>query len=162
MALEIVIWSLLFAIGVSDAQKHKIPNKAVLLLLVVVAASVVLVPNSNGLDHLYGGLVAFAVCFVLYLCKVMAGGDVKLLAVLGAWIGLSNLGAASIGIVMAGGVVSLFYLALHIASSTINLSDQVKGYCLEKVTPGLKASKPLVIPFAPVSVIGLAYFSYLN
>ncbi|ELV8768904.1 prepilin peptidase [Vibrio harveyi] len=162
MTLEIVIWSLLFAIGVSDAQKHRIPNKAVLLLLIVVAASALLSPSTNGLDHFYGGLVAFAVCFVLYLLKVMAGGDVKLLAVLGAWIGLSNLGDASIGIILAGGVVSLFYLALHVSSSYVKFSDQVKGYCLYKVTPGLKSAQPLVIPFAPVIVIGLAYFSYTH
>ncbi len=49
MTLEIVIWSLLFAIGVSDAQKHRIPNKAVLLLLIVVAASALLSPSTNGL-----------------------------------------------------------------------------------------------------------------
>ena len=78
---ELLIWSLLVAIGVSDAQKQRIPNKSVLMLLVAVTANVIYNPATSGLDHLYGGLVAFAVCFVLYLFKVMAGGDVKLLAI---------------------------------------------------------------------------------
>ncbi|NMU85505.1 prepilin peptidase, partial [Vibrio parahaemolyticus] len=77
MLSELVIWSLLIAIGVSDAQKHRIPNKAVLLLLVVVTANVIYSPTTSLMDHAYGGLVAFAVCFALYLVKAMAGGDVK-------------------------------------------------------------------------------------
>ncbi|MFY2160983.1 A24 family peptidase [Vibrio alginolyticus] len=162
MVSELIIWSLLIAIGVSDAQKHRIPNKAVLMLLVAVTANVIYNPATTGLDHLYGGLVAFAVCFALYLFKVMAGGDVKLLAVIGAWLGLSNLGEASIGIILAGGIVGIFYLMLHVSSTSVALSHQIKGYCLEKVTPGCRSSKPLVIPFAPIIVIGLAYFSYTH
>ncbi len=162
MTSELVIWSLLIAIGVSDAQKHRIPNKAVLLLFTAVAANLAFNANSDGLDHLYGGLVTFAACFVLYLFKVMAGGDVKLLAVIGAWLGLSNIGEATVGIILAGGVVGLFYLALYVCSSTTSLTDQFRGYCLEKVTPGIKTAKPMVIPFAPVIVIGLAYFSYTH
>ncbi|HDU8586870.1 TPA: prepilin peptidase [Vibrio alginolyticus] len=160
---ELVVWFLLITIGVSDAQKNRIPNKAVLLLLAAVTASVIAHPTGeNGLDHVYGGLVAFAVCFALYLGKVMAGGDVKLLAVIGAWLGLSNLGEAAIAIILAGGGVSVFYLMLHVASSGVAWSHQIKGYCLEKVTPGFRSSKPLVIPFAPIIVIGLAYFSYTH
>lgn len=162
MLSELVIWSLLIAIGVSDAQKHRIPNIAVLLLLVAVTANVLYSPSVSLLDHAYGGLVAFAVCFVLYLIKAMAGGDVKLLAVIGAWLGLSNLWEASIGIILAGGIVGIFYLMLHIASTSVALTHQVKGYCIEKVTPGFRSNKPLVIPFAPVIVIGLAYFSYTH
>ncbi|MDW3189879.1 prepilin peptidase, partial [Vibrio sp. Vb0932] len=45
MLSELVIWSLLIAIGVSDAQKHRIPNKAVLLLLVAVTANVLYSPS---------------------------------------------------------------------------------------------------------------------
>lgn len=160
---ELVIWFLLIAIGVSDAQKNRIPNKAVLVLLLAVTASVIVHPTGeSGLDHLYGGLVAFAVCFALYLFKVMAGGDVKLLTVIGVWLGLSNLGEVSIAIILAGGIVSVFYLIFHVTSSGVAWSHQIKGYCLEKVTPGFRSSKPIVIPFAPIIVIGLAYFSYTH
>ncbi|NVC93798.1 prepilin peptidase [Vibrio natriegens] len=162
MMLEIAIWSLLIAIGVSDAQDNRISNKAVLLLLVMVTANVMYVSESNGLDHLYSGVVTFAVCFILYLLKVMAGGDVKLLAVLGFWLGPESMSQAVPLIIVSGGVVGLFYLAQHLASSRNTFGEQIKAYAVQKVTPGWKNNQRMVIPFAPAIVIGLAYYFYIH
>ncbi|CAH1572183.1 Peptidase A24 [Vibrio rotiferianus] len=149
------------AIGVSDAQRHRIPNKFVLVLLLVVVASLTSPPSTDWIDHVKGGVVTFFICFGLFMLKVMAGGDVKLLAVIGVWLGLSRIGDAMIWIILAGGVVGLFYAALNIASNDKSFSHQVRGYCLRKATPGFRRESHLVIPFAPVIVIGLAYYSYI-
>ncbi|MDV6251365.1 prepilin peptidase [Vibrio sp. EA2] len=162
MLIELAIWSLLIAIGVSDVRDNKISNKAVLLLMVIVTASVMFNSASDGLEHLYGGFVTFAVCFILYLFKVMAGGDVKLLAVLGGWLGPENMWQAVPIIIIAGGILGLFYLAQYIAASSVSLFELVKAYGLQKVTPGWKSKQPLVIPFAPAIVIGLAYYFYIH
>lgn len=162
MILEIAIWSLLIAIGVSDAQDNKISNKAVVLLLVMVTANVMYASASNGLEHLYSGIVTFAVCFILYLLKVMAGGDVKLLAVLGVWLGPENMLQAIPLVIVSGGVVGLFYLAQHLASSHSTFGEQIKAYAVQKLTPGWKSNQRLVIPFAPAIVIGLAYYFYIH
>ncbi|MGR5278015.1 A24 family peptidase [Vibrio rotiferianus] len=158
---EILVWGVLLAIGVSDAQRHRIPNKFVLVLLLVVVASLTSPPSTDWIDHVKGGVVTFFICFGLFMLRVMAGGDVKLLAVIGVWLGLSRIGDAMIWIILAGGVVGLFYAALNIASNDKSLSHQVRGYCLRKATPGLRHESHLVIPFAPVIVIGLAYYSYI-
>ena len=161
MLIEFAAWSILFAIGVSDAQRHRIPNKYVLVFLLVVAASLTSSPGTDWYDHVKGGVVTFFICFGLFMVRVMAGGDVKLLAVIGVWLGLSRIGDAMMWVILAGGIVGLFYAALNIASNDKPLSHQVRGYCLRKVTPGFRHESHLVIPFAPVIVIGLAYYSYI-
>ncbi|WP_010449991.1 A24 family peptidase [Vibrio rotiferianus] len=159
--MDLLVWGLLIAIGVSDAQRHRIPNKYVLVLFLVVVASLISTPSTDWLDHVKGGVVTFFICFGLFMVRAMAGGDVKLLAVIGVWLGLSRIGDAMMWVILAGGIVGLFYAALNIASSDKSLSHQVRGYCLRKVTPGFRHESHLVIPFAPVIVIGLAYYSYI-
>lgn len=160
--LELIIWFLLIVIGVSDAQKQRIPNKAVLLLLGVITASLMYETDTSGVEHLYGGLLSFAVCFVLYLLKIMAGGDVKLLTAIGVWLGAETMWQVTPYIIIAGGVIGIFYLALFIASTYDSFLLQIKAYAIQKVTPGWKSKQPLVIPFAPAIVIGLAYFFYVH
>ncbi|MHC6528238.1 A24 family peptidase [Vibrio proteolyticus] len=160
MLVECLIWSLLVAVGVSDAQKHRIPNNLVLTLLLVVIVSIAIDPAGQIIDHLIGFLVAFAVCLLLYITRVMAAGDVKLLAVVGLWVGVSQLADTAIWIVLAGGMVGVFYLALFLAESRGTLYQNVVGYVYQKATPGSQKTR-LVIPFAPVIVIGLALQSYI-
>lgn len=159
--MDLLVWGLLIAIGVSDAQRHRIPNKYVLVLFLVVVASLISTPSTDWFDHVKGGVVTFFICFGLFMLRAMAGGDVKLLAVVGVWLGLSRIGDAMMWVILAGGIVGLFYAALHIASNDKPLSHQVRGYCLRKATPGFRHESHLVIPFAPVIVIGLAYYSYI-
>ncbi|WP_423839810.1 prepilin peptidase [Vibrio mytili] len=160
--LELIIWSLLICIGVSDAQRHRISNKLVCALFLVVGVSLAQQFNLDWLIHLKGFLITFAIGFGLYITRVMAGGDVKLLTVIGLWLGAKTMWQVTPYIIIAGGVIGCFYLALHMASSTIPFTQQFKGYAIQKVTPGWKSKQPLVIPFAPAIVIGLAYYFYLN
>ncbi|MFN1550510.1 A24 family peptidase [Vibrio natriegens] len=162
MMITLVIWLLLFSIGVSDAQRHLIPNKLVLALLSCVVASLVIQQDIVWWLHVKGFLTTFIVCFCLYLMRVMAGGDVKLLAVIGLWIGNETMWQATPYIVLAGGVIGAFFLALYVASSNVPIGLQVKAYAVQKVTPGWKSKQPLVIPFAPAIVIGLAYYFYIH
>jgi prepilin peptidase CpaA len=159
--MDLLVWGLLIAIGVSDAQRHRIPNKYVLVLFLVVVASLISTPNTDWFDHVKGGIITFVICFGLFMLRIMAGGDVKLLAVIGVWLGLSRIGDAMMWVILAGGIVGLFYAALHVASNDKPFSHQVRGYCLRKATPGFRHESHLVIPFAPVIVIGLAYYSYI-
>ncbi|MDF2154434.1 A24 family peptidase [Vibrio sp. CAU 1672] len=162
MIIDIAIWSLLIAIGVSDAQRHRIPNQMVVLLLVLVVTAVATISPADWSEHAYGGIVTFGIGLGLYAIGAMAGGDVKLLAVIGAWLGLEKMGEAVVCIILAGGVVGAFYLALFTIHSGYSVSHQAKGYCLDKVTPNFGRKSKMVIPFAPVIVIGLAYYSYTH
>jgi prepilin peptidase CpaA len=162
MLINLVIWGIISAIGVSDAQRHRIPNQLIIALMCFVCVDVYMQSDIEWWLHIKGFLVTFAVCFWLYLIRVMAGGDVKLLAVVAFWLGSATMWQAVPYIVIAGGVTGLFYLALHLASSNDPISVHVKLYALQKVTRGWKSKQPLVIPFAPAIVIGLAYYSYIH
>ena len=160
--MSLCIWTLLIIVGVSDAQRHRIPNKLVGFLLLIVLISLHQSTNVDWLVQFKGFFITLATCLVLYTARVMAGGDVKLLAVVGLWLGDEIMWRVTPYIVVAGGVIGLFYLALHLASSMVPFTQQVKGYALQKVTPGWKSKQPLVIPFAPAIVIGLAYYFYIH
>ncbi|WP_331437811.1 A24 family peptidase [Vibrio mytili] len=157
-----IIWGLLLAIGVSDAQRHRIPNQLVAFLLLAVVVSILQQSSVVWSLHLKGVFITFAVGFGLYLVRIMAGGDVKLLSVLGLWLGGKTMWQAIPYMVLAGGIIGVFFLALHLASSNVSFTQQVKGYALQKATPGWKSKQPLVIPFAPAIVIGLAYYFYIH
>jgi prepilin peptidase CpaA len=156
----LIIWTLLTAIGVSDAQRHRIPNNLVFFLLLAVLASLCLKQDMEVWLHLKGMLITFALGFLLYLGRLMAGGDVKLLTVLGLWLGAETMWSVTPFIIVAGGVIGGFYLAMHFASSSYSITEHARAYTVQKVTPGWKSKQPLVIPFAPAIVIGLAYYFY--
>ena len=161
--MDIICWGLLFSIGVSDAQKHRIPNKLVLILLVFVLSNVLFFEEKNQLwNHFLGAGVAFTVCFLLYKFKAMAAGDVKLFFVVGLWVGMDNLGDTSILILLAGGVIGVFYMAYYLANTDISLIKSTQGYYTDKMTLGINKRSRMVIPLAPAIVIGLACFYYFN
>ena len=160
--VSLVFWGLLLAIGVSDAQRHRIPNQMVVALLMVTLLHIVVFEQSTWLDHLAAGLISFSVCLGLYVLRIMAGGDVKLLFVIGLWLGVDQLAGGLIAIILAGGVVGCFYLMLHLAQSSVSFLHNTRGYYLEKASFGLRKQTKLVIPFAPVVVIGLASFYYIQ
>lgn len=162
MFLELIIWSLLISIGVSDAQRHLIPNHYVFGLIVLVVLQLTFDSSVMWLEHVKGFGATFGICIVLYALRLMAGGDVKLLAVVGLWLGAGDMWQSTAYIILAGGVVSVFYLAFYLASSPITLTEHARYYTIQKATPGWKAKQPLVIPFAPAIVIGLACYFYIH
>ncbi len=93
--MQLTLWILLIIIGVFDAREYRIPNYLVLILLGFSTVHLVLEQSSGSevslFPHFWGFLASFAFGFVFYLIKVMAAGDVKLIAAIGFILGLSNL-----------------------------------------------------------------------
>lgn len=71
-----------------DLRSRRIPNLLTFTLVITGLAQAVLfgVPVGTG-DALAGLGIGFALTFVLFVMGAMGGGDVKLLAGVGAWIG---------------------------------------------------------------------------
>jgi prepilin peptidase CpaA len=130
------------------------------LLLLAVISEILLDPNIMLWSNVKAMLLTFIVGFVLHLGRMLAGGDVKLLTVLGLWLGAETMWSVTPFIIVTGGVIGGFYLALHLASSSYSITEHARAYAVQKVTPGWKSQRPLVIPFAPAIVIGLAYYFY--
>ncbi|UYI46500.1 prepilin peptidase [Vibrio natriegens] len=160
--MNLLIWVLLFIIGVSDVQRNRIPNNLVIVLFLVVFVDLSQTPELLWMLHIKGMLITLSVGFALYVFKAMAGGDVKLLAVVGLWLGSEVMWQATAYVIVSGGIIGVLYLMLHLVSSGISFRDQVKTYAVQRVTPGWAAQHALVIPFAPAIVIGTAYYFYIH
>ena len=170
-----VFWALLIAVSVYDVEKHRIPNKILILFLFMYFLSMF---NSNyNFDVFLTSLVGFVVffCFglLLYFLRAMSAGDVKLLGIVGMYLGWGQLLDASYFILLSAGVIGTFYLLYNFSNSN---SLSIKGYFENKlivlggVAPVLNESTSLharysnkvTMPFAPSVVMGLAMYSYFT
>lgn len=103
----------------------------------------------------------------------MAAGDVKLLGVVGFWLGSAHIYQAIFWIAVSSVVVGLFYALLRVAQAPEHAkamlnkysllalygSSEMKAACSKKVNQGERYR----MPFAPVVVLGIAvYFYFLN
>lgn len=168
-------WALLIAISVYDVEKHRIPNKILILLLFVYFLS--MFDSNYTLGFFLSSLAGFAVLFgfglLLYFMRAMSAGDVKLLGVVGMYLGWGQILDASYFILLASGMIGPFYLLYNYANSS---SVSIKGYFQNKLIllSGVSPVKDertnfhnrylnkVTMPFAPSVVIGLAMYSYFN
>jgi len=171
LIVNYLIWLGFIAIAVSDAREHRIPNTYLLIVLALCLLNILLKPDvsSSLITALAGGAVLFFASLALHLVRVMAPGDVKLLGVVGFWLGWGNLMAASAWIACASVVVGLFYATLNRIRTGASIKDLITKYSLLAAygsqTNAIVAGKgalehKLRMPFAPVVVIGLALFYY--
>jgi len=92
----------------TDASRHKLYNWLTLPLLFLGLIFSFL--NGVGIfSSLLGFVGAFVIAFFLYLTKGIYGGDVKLMAAIGAWVGKDLLFITFFWIFISGGVLSLLY-----------------------------------------------------
>lgn len=116
-AVRALLLLLLVAICVSDFRARRIPNRLVLAGLLAALAWQALGPSGAGLFHagapgapgaasaLAGAAAAFAGFLLLHLLRTMGAGDVKLMAMLGAFFGIEALPALVLLVFLAGGVL---------------------------------------------------------
>lgn len=112
---------LLLAAVVSDVQRQRIPNWVVLVGMVLGLALNALMPEGFGfaaknlpggvgfLDALAGGGVALLVLLPMYLLRAMGAGDVKLMMMVGMFLGTVDLVWAVLWTFIAGGMLSVVY-----------------------------------------------------
>lgn len=108
-----VLLLLLFASGY-DLRYHKIRNWLVLCVLLAGGLYQVLRAGWAGAAEALAATTVGLLCFLpFYVFKAMGAGDVKLMAALGALLGLPNVLWAAAYTLMAGGVLGLLYLWLR-------------------------------------------------
>jgi len=126
-AMRGILLLLLLAICISDFRARRIPNRLVLTGLVTALTWQSLGPGGAGLFHpeasgalgaasaLAGAAVAVAGFLLLYLMRTMGAGDVKLMAMLGAFFGLQALPTLVLTVFVAGGVLAALRLFFNSA-----------------------------------------------
>lgn len=119
-------WLLVFAIGfwlggrtgllasfliiaiATDLSARKIPNVLVFPGILVGIASQIWLPDGVGIAaSLQGAGLGLIMFLPLYLLRAMGAGDVKLMAMVGAFVGSQQMLGAVLGTLLAGGVLSL-------------------------------------------------------
>jgi len=94
--------------AVTDVRSARIPNR---LTYSAVVAALVLRTALLGLPGLKSGAVGMLVAGGLFLCLfvmgAMGGGDMKLMAAMGAWVGSTQVVTLMLAAAIAGGVLAL-------------------------------------------------------
>lgn len=117
MAFTILVLLLLVAVA-TDIRRHRIPNALVLIGLTLGVAFQCIayqdgtflsapIPDSGLISALAGIAVGFVCPLPLYLMRAMGAGDVKLLMVVGAFLGPAQTFAALVLSFVMGGVLAL-------------------------------------------------------
>ena len=96
---------------------RRIPNSLVLAGMALGIFFQTFAPNGGGLfsggtglglaSALLGGLAGLAMFLPLYALRVLGAGDVKLLAMVGVWLGPQSIAWAALWTLLAGGVLSV-------------------------------------------------------
>lgn len=94
-----------------DIRSRRIPNALVFPGTVAGVLSNALLPQEMGglgvLDSLAGLGMGLVLLLPLYLLRAMAAGDVKLMAMTGAFLGARGVSGALLCVLLAGGVLAL-------------------------------------------------------
>ncbi len=131
-----VLFVLLIVAAVIDFRTYKIPN-----WLTVSGIAFALIYHT-GFAHqtgllwsLQGLLVGFLLMLPLYALRAMGAGDVKLMAMVGAFLGLPDTLYAVITVFIVGGVVAAGFALLHKAVGRMlsNVRDVVQMMMLSAI-----------------------------
>lgn len=166
MALMVLAVLLLLATR-EDIRSHRIPNRLVLTGVVLGVALNGLLPGGSGFNSLTpGGLgwlaalkglvLGLAVLLPIYLLRAMGAGDVKLMGMVGAFLGAGDLIGALIATLIAGGVIALVAAlwSRQFMNLLLNIKEMLFGGLLKMSTgrPPLMNDMPLSVGQLPYAV----------
>ncbi|MDC3413650.1 A24 family peptidase [Terrihalobacillus insolitus] len=140
--LTALLLSILIICVITDVKSRKIYNKVIFpSLLLGIILNGILFGWTGVTTSLLGFLTGFAILLIPYLMGGMGAGDVKLLALIGAFQGTSFVFATAIYMAVIGGIVGLLVLFFR-----IGLSGRLKqmAYLLCGIRYGIK---PSFLPF---------------
>jgi len=111
-----VLMALLIAAAIIDWRTYRIPNWLTVggMLFALVCNTLLARSPLIGIRDAGGGLlIGFVLFLPLYLMRVMGAGDVKLMAMVGAFLGASSTLSAAFFTFIVGGVAALAFGFFH-------------------------------------------------
>lgn len=157
----VLLCALLAAAVWHDVRARRIPNAVVFPGALAALALQAFVPAGGGLfDAQMGGLgiasalgglgLGLAILMPMYALRMMGAGDVKLLAMVGAFVGAGQVAAVALATLIAGGL-----LALAVAAAQGSLRRLLGNTRQMMIYTGMSAlagfMSPPVAPAAPAS-----------
>jgi len=138
-----LLFALLFAAAVIDYRSYRIPNWLTFGGMAFALVYSLFVPfhREAGITWaLWGLLLGFLVMLPLYALGVMGAGDVKLMAMVGAFLGLTDTVYALLFAMAAGGVAALV-ISLY-RKSLLRMVRNVKNVVQATVYSALGGMRP--------------------
>lgn len=173
-----LLCALLLAAVWSDVKRRRIPNRLVLCGVVSgVLLNTVLpqgygfvsaLPGALGFWKALAGLgLGFAILLPLYVLRAMGAGDVKLMAMVGAFLGPNAIGGAILVTFIVGGVLTLLVVARN--GSLRLLLGNLRTMLMLSFIKGTVLHQMPIVEAAPVSAgkmpygvaIALGTFAYI-
>ncbi len=124
-----LLTALLTTAVVTDFRSRRIPNKLILLGLALAVVVQAISTNTESASlagrgwwsALLGLFTGSLLLMPLHLLRAMGAGDVKLMAMVGAFIGAPAVVTATLYTLLAGGVLSLVFMLGHgVAAQTLS------------------------------------------
>jgi prepilin peptidase CpaA len=153
------------AVGaVKDVLGRRIPNSLTysgLLVALVVRGQVAGWPGLKG--GLTGMLLAGGIFYLLFLLGGMGGGDVKLMAAVGAWAGITQVMSILLVAAIAGGILAVGYMVLHrqVLETLLNTLELVRHHATSGLQPHpvLNVRQPgaVRLPYGVAIAMGTLY-----
>ncbi|MCG2582415.1 MAG: A24 family peptidase [Marinobacter sp.] len=148
------LMALIIGLGLAvliDATKHRVPNWLNLGIVLAGFTFQIWSEYGSGLGAGLLGLVVGLLCFLpFHIFGAMGGGDVKLLASVGAFLGPVNVFVAALMTIMAGAIIALVYI-----TARGGLLPMVRRY--NSMLMLLVAGQPQYIPPALGESAGLRF-----
>ncbi len=154
----------------SDLFQRKIPNRAIVLLLLgwlvlsLLAITGVGHPRTASVKTILGALpgtvLVFVVGFLLFLTGRLGAGDVKMMSVLCLWVGAGNQVVFIMVTALAGGVLALMLPLLNMVPASLALGiDKVNRLLRINITSPtvLPADLSQGLPYGIAIAFGAAY-----
>jgi prepilin peptidase CpaA len=142
-----------------DLARRRIPNALVVAGLVLGAGIRFIVSDHSLITGLLGAGLALALTFPLFALRAMGGGDVKLFAVTGMFLGPTGFFAALLVSGLAGGAIGLFaalrqgvILPVLLSTRDLGLNALTLGRAGER--PTLDSPGAMTIPYGAAIAIG--------
>jgi len=150
---------LMAAAGIWDLVQRRIPNALVLSGLAVGAGLRFIVGDHSLITGLAGAGLALVLTFPLFTLRAMGGGDVKLFAVTGMFLGPAGFFAGLLASALVGGVIGLLaalrsgvILPVLMRTRDLGLNALTLGRAGERLT--LDSPGAITIPYGAAIAIG--------
>ena len=141
LTLPVIV--VLVAVGIAamtDLRAFKIHNLLTIPLLLTGLAYHAAVGGMDGFKvSLAGAGFGFGVLFLFYLIGGVGGGDIKLLAGIGAWLGIPLTGVLVLAASILGGVYAVFQITMSGRAREAWTNIRILGYRLVAVGRHLSA-----------------------
>lgn len=108
-SLHLVVLLLLVVVAtIVDVRERRIPNSLVITGIVVGCAFHAIAPHGAGITFALAGVgVGIAALLPAYVLRAMGAGDVKLMGMIGAFLGTAGVIGTVLATMAAGGVIAL-------------------------------------------------------